>query len=72
MKPDPTYEQIQRRRFIRRRVTLILALLFIGSGYAALAVSPDTPTDTAIIRSFIGIVLLLVGLFLALLNRAAP
>jgi hypothetical protein len=72
MKADPTYEHLQHRRYIRRRITLILALLFIGSGYVALAVSPDTPMDSAILRSFIGIVLLLVGLFLALLNRAAP
>jgi hypothetical protein len=72
MKPDPTSEHLERRRFIRRRITLILALLCIGSGYVALAVSPDTPADAAIPRSFIGIGLLLAGLFLALLNRAAP
>jgi hypothetical protein len=72
MKPDPTFEHIERRRFIRRRITLFLALLFIGSGYMVLAIFPDTPMDKAIPRSFIGIGLLLVGLFLALLNRAAP
>ncbi len=69
MKPDPTFEQIQRRRFIRRRITLILALLFVGSGYVVLAIPPDTPMNTVIPRGFIGIGLLLAGLFCAMLNR---
>ena len=69
MKPDPSFEHIQRRRFIRRRITLILALLFVGSGYLVLAIPPDTPMDTVIPRGFIGIGLLVVGLVFALLNR---
>ena len=69
MKPDPTFEQIQHRRFIRRRITLILALLFVGLGYVVLAIPPDTPMNTVIPRGFIGIGLLLAGLFCAMLNR---
>jgi hypothetical protein len=70
MKPEPTFDQIQRRRSIRRRITFILAVLFVGSGYVVLAIPPDTPMDTVIPRGFIGIGLLIAGLFFAFLNRA--
>ncbi|MDP3478551.1 MAG: hypothetical protein Q8R88_02175 [Desulfoprunum sp.] len=72
MKPEPTFEQLERRRFIRRRTIFILAVLLVASGYAVLAIPPETPMDTAIPRGFIGISLLIAGLFLALLSRAMP
>ena len=72
MKPDPTFEQIARRRIIRRRIFLTLAVLLIACGYAALAMPPETPMETAIPRGFLGIGLLLAGLFFAMLGRAVP
>jgi hypothetical protein len=72
MKADLSYETLQRRRRIRSRIVLILAFISIGCGYAALAVPPDSPMDTAIPRAFLGVALLLIGLFLALISRAMP
>lgn len=72
MKAELTFEQLERRRFIRRRITLTLAALCVAFGFTALVIPPDTPQDTAIPRGFIGIGLLLAGLFLALFSRALP
>ncbi len=72
MKPDLTFEQIAHRRILRRRFFLIFAVLLIGCGYAALAILPETPMDTVIPRGFLGIGLLLAGLFFAMLAWAVP
>jgi hypothetical protein len=72
MKPEPTLDLITHRRRVRRRLLLGLALLLIAAGYAALAIPPDAPADSAIPRSFVGLGLLLAGLFCALLARAVP
>lgn len=72
MKPDPTFEHIERRRLIRRRIFLTLASLLIACGYAALAIPPETPSEKAIPLGFLGIGCLLAGLFLALLGRSVP
>jgi hypothetical protein len=72
MKPEPTLDLIAHRRRIRRRILLSLALLLIAAGYVALAIPPDAPGDSAIPRGFLGLGLLLAGLFCALLARAVP
>ena len=72
MKPEPTLDLTTHRRQLRRRILLGLALLLIAAGYAALAIPPDAPSDAAIHRGFVGLGLLLAGLFCALLARAVP
>jgi hypothetical protein len=72
MKPEPTLDLLTHRRRVRRRILLVLALLLIAAGYAALAIPPDAPGDMAIPRGFLGLGLLLAGLFFALLARAVP
>lgn len=72
MKPDPSYEQTMRRRLVRRRAFFFIALLLIACGVAFLAISPETPSYLAIPRGFLGIGMLLAGLFLALISRAVP
>ena len=54
---------IQRHRIksMRRRVSLLVGLCLLFSGYALLAVSPDTPTDWVMLRVVAGFVLLFVG-----------
>ena len=49
------------RRSARRRVALIVGLCLLFTGYALLAVSPDTPTDWVVARVVAGFALLFVG-----------
>jgi hypothetical protein len=72
MKPEPTLDLISHRRQFRRRILLGLALLLIAAGYVALAIPPDAAGDAVIPRGFLGLGLLLAGLFCALLARAVP
>ncbi len=72
MKPEPTFEQVAHRRLIRRRIFLVLGGLLIVSACAILAIPPETIGKESILRGFIGIFLLIAGLFFALLGRAVP
>ncbi len=72
MKQDSTFEHIERRRIIRRRIILTLAILLIACGCVALAIPPETPSEKAIPHGFLGIYLLLAGLFLALIGWSVP
>lgn len=72
MNPDLSYEQLERRRRILRWMIFAVAILLTGAGYAALAVSPDTPMEEVITRVFWGIGLLVAGFFVAMLSRLVP
>ena len=72
MKPEPTLDLTTHHRRLLRRLLLGLALLLIAAGYVALAIPPDAPGDAVIPRGFLGLGLLLAGLFCALLARAVP
>jgi uncharacterized membrane protein HdeD (DUF308 family) len=72
MKPDLTYEQLERRRRILRWVFLAIAILLTGAGYALLAVPPETPMEEVITHVVWGMALLVAGFFVALLSRLVP
>jgi protein-S-isoprenylcysteine O-methyltransferase Ste14 len=57
----------QRKQQRRQRITQALGLLLLLSGYAALAVSPDTPSEWVLLRVVLGFALLLCGFGLAIL-----
>lgn len=69
MTPDPSLPSHERRRQHLRLFLLLLALLLIACGYAALAVPPATPQEVALGRGFLGIGLLILGFLLGLLSR---
>ena len=69
MKPDLTYEQLERRRCILRWIILVIALLLTCAGVTVLAVPPETSMEIAIPRAFLGIGLLVAGFFVALMSR---
>jgi hypothetical protein len=69
MKPERTYEHLERRRRILRWIFLVLALSLSGGGYFLLYVSPDTALDVAVSRAFWGIILLVAGFFVAMVSR---
>lgn len=72
MSIEPSLEQLERRRRLWRRILLVFALGLSVSGYAVLAVSPETPMETAISRAFWGIGLLIAGFVVAMLSRVVP
>ena len=51
----------------RRRVQEVIGFIILLSGYALLAVSPDTPSDWLLIRVVSGFIALLAGFVLAIL-----
>jgi len=51
----------------RQRVQEVIGFVILLSGYALLAVSPDTPSDWLLIRVVSGFVALLAGFVLAIL-----
>ncbi|MBP9712335.1 MAG: hypothetical protein KBD60_01425 [Sterolibacterium sp.] len=51
----------------RQRITQALGVLILLGGYAALAVSPDTPSEWVLLRVALGFALLLCGFGLAVL-----
>jgi hypothetical protein len=53
--------QRHRRKSVRRRGILIVGLCLLLTGYALLAVSPNTPTDWVMFRVVAGFALLFVG-----------
>jgi len=59
--PQKTLLQRQRSKSVRRRVSLIVGLCLLITGYALLAVSPNTPTDWVMLRVVGGVALLFVG-----------
>ena len=59
--PQKTLLQRQRSKSVRRRVSLIVGLCLLITGYALLAVSPNTPTDWVMLRVVGGGALLFVG-----------
>lgn len=69
MKPESSYEQLERRRRHLRGIILTTALVFIVAGVACLAVPPETPMESAIARAFWGIGLLVVGFIVGLCSR---
>ena len=58
--------QRHRKKSMRRRVSLIVGMSLLFSGYALLAVSPDTPTDWVMVRVVAGFALLFVGFAIAI------
>jgi uncharacterized membrane protein HdeD (DUF308 family) len=72
MKPDLSYEQLERRRRILRGIFLALAISLFCAGVAVLAVPPETAMDIAIPRAFWGIALLIAGFFVGLFSRLVP
>jgi len=65
-------EQLEHHRRLWRRILLIIAFSLSVSGYAVLAVYPETSMDKAISRAFLGIGLLVGGFVVALLSRVVP
>jgi len=72
MKPDLSYEQLERRRRILRWIFLAIAICLTSVGIAFLAVPPETAMDSAIPRAFWGIALLVAGFFVGLFSRLVP
>lgn len=69
-KYESGFDQLRARHRVRtgrRRITIIIGLVLLLSGYALLAVSPDTPSDWALIRVFAGFALLFIGFGVAVL-----
>lgn len=56
-----------RARTKRRRVYVVLGLLLIALGYVLMAVSPDTPANTALARVLGGLACIVIGFGLAIL-----
>ena len=59
--PQNTLLQRHRSKSMRRRMSLIVGLCLLITGYALLAVSPNTPTDWVMLRVVGGFALLFVG-----------
>lgn len=59
--------QHQRRRTLWRRGTFVFGVVVLLSGYALLAINPDTPSDWVLIRVAAGFALLFVGFGFAIL-----
>ncbi len=59
--PPKTLLQRHRSKSMRRRMSLIVGLCLLITGYALLAVSPNTPTDWVMLRVVGGFALLFVG-----------
>ena len=59
--------RLQRHRTLWRRGTFVFGMVVLLSGYALLAISPDTPSDWVLIRVAAGFGLLFVGFGLAIL-----
>ena len=72
MKPDLSYEQLERRRRILRWIFFAIAIFLTSTGIAVLAVPPETAMDRAIPRAFWGIALLVAGFFVGLFSRLVP
>lgn len=70
MTDDSGFDQLRARyraRTVRRRVTIAIGLLMLLAGYALLAVDPDTSSEWALIRVFVGFGLLFIGFGVAVL-----
>jgi uncharacterized membrane protein HdeD (DUF308 family) len=72
MKPDLSYEQLERRRHKVRWVFFTIAIFLACAGIAVLAVPPETAMDRAIPRAFLGIALLVAGFFVGLFSSLVP
>ncbi len=72
MKPDLSFEQLERRRCILRWIFLAIAIFLSCAGVAVLAVPPEMAMDKAIPRAFGGIALLVAGFFVGLFSRLVP
>jgi hypothetical protein len=59
--PQKTLFQRHRSKSVRRRLGLVAGLCLLITGYALLAVSPDTPTDWVMFRVVAGFAFLFVG-----------
>ncbi len=69
MTPQPDHEAHLPSATVRiwwRRGTALLGLAMLFSGYALLAVSPDTPGDWVLIRVAAGFLLLFIGFAIAI------
>ena len=64
-------ERYKRKARARRRIKEVIGVLILLSGYALLAVSPDTPSDWLLFRVIGGFVALLLGFGLAILPIVA-
>lgn len=69
VKPDFSLERLERRRRHVRWIILAIASILIAAGVACLAVSPDTPMESAAARAFLGIGLLVAGFVVGLCSR---
>jgi len=69
MRPDPSFEQLERRRRNLRWIILAIAMACIAAGVAVLAVPPETPMESAIARVFWGIGLLVAGFIIGLCSN---
>ena len=56
-----------RARSKRRRISVVLGLLLIALGYGLMAVSPETPVDSALWHVMAGMGCIVVGFGLAIL-----
>ena len=55
----------------RRRFYVVVGLLLIALGYVLMAVSPDTPSNTALARVLGGLACIVIGFGLAILPLLA-
>jgi uncharacterized membrane protein len=60
-----------RARTKRRRFYVVVGLLLIALGYVLMAVSPDTPSNTALARVLGGLACIVIGFGLAILPLLA-
>ena len=58
-----------RARTKRRRFYVVVGLLLIALGYVLMAVSPDTPSNTALARVLGGLACIVIGFGLAILPK---
>ena len=54
-------------KVVRRRFTVVIGLCILLAGYILLAVSPDTPTEWALVRVMLGFAFLFIGFAIAVL-----
>lgn len=68
--PNSHHEHLEKRyhaKLVRRRLSTIIGFCILLTGYALLAISPDTPTDWVLIRVVVGFGFLFVGFAVAIL-----
>lgn len=66
-KTEASREQHQRSKLRHQRIQQAVGILLLIAGYAALAVSPETPSDWVLLRVAIGFGLLFSGFGMAVL-----